>query len=247
MLAAFGAALAVAGDQYVVRWGADGLVRTWLATTETGDAALVTWPDQAVELVVLADLSSSIGGDEARRMGDTIETIHEELLARPVAGDRLGVIAFGGKQQRWIPLGATTRPGLGAWIDRFGLPRLGYTSAPLAFGDDPESLPVPPDLRAVGRGRTEAAKAVQAAVDDLRAGDPHALKVVLVIWDGGDNGWADLDAALDRAWGREIHVWSMSFTIPDGPLVTRGGGDAYIAPAETGPEVAKGIIRELRF
>jgi hypothetical protein len=247
VLALWGVALAVAGDQYVVRWADDGLAYTWLATTATGDAALVTWPEQAVEVVVLADLSSSIGGDEARQMGHTIETLHEELLARPVEGDRLGVIAFGARQQRWVPLGSTARPGLDDWLDRFALPRLGPTSDALAFGDDDAALPVPPDLRAVDRRATEAAKAVHAAVEDLRAGDPHALKVVLVIWDGGHNGWYDLDAALDRAWAREIHVWSMSFTVPDGPLVTRGGGDAYIAPAGTGPEVVKRIVSELRF
>ena len=68
----------------------------------------------------------------------------------------------------------------------------------------------------------------------------------MLLWDGGHNGWGDLGAALDRAWNHEIHVWSVSFSRPEGPLVTRGGGDAYIARG-LGPEVAERIVAELRF
>src|SRR5688500_7358372 len=119
MLGPWGAAVALAGDVYVVQWSASGRDVTRIASTSTGDGPIVTWEDQPVELLALADLSGSISRSEAFRMGDTIEALHAALLARPVEGDQLGVTAFGGETQRWIPLGATTRPELGEWVRAF--------------------------------------------------------------------------------------------------------------------------------
>lgn len=246
MLAALYAAQALAGDLYVVRSGPEGAEFERVDTTRTGDAALVTWPGQALEMVVLTDLSGSISDDEARRMGDTLDTLYEALLERRQPGDRVAVTAFGGKVQRWVPMGRLARPSLASWIERFGRPRAAFRPSPLAYGDDPDAIPVPPDPRALDRAETDAARALDAATADLRRGAAHALKAVVLLWDGGHNGWGDLQAALDRAWAHEIHVWSVSFTRPLGPLVTRGAGDAYVV-SDSGPAVAERIARELRF
>jgi hypothetical protein len=245
MLVAWVAAQALAGDLYLVTWGPEAPVYERVATTHVGDGTITTWPDRPVELVVLADLSDSISGDEARRMGETMETLYEALTSRPLPGDRFGVTAFGSRTQRWIPVGALDRPGVDRWLERFGLPRAGW-SGPASYGDEPERLPAPPDPRALDRAETDAARGLDAAIAELRSRDEHALKVIVLLWDGGHNGWGHLEGALDRAWAEEIHVWSVSFARPLGPLVTRGGGDAYVV-ADCGPVVAEKIVAELRF
>ena len=245
MLAVWCAALASAGDLISVRWGPEAPIYEVVDTTHTGDGAIVTFPDQAVEVLVLADLSDSIDGDEARQMRATLETLYEALLVRAHPGDRFGVTAFAGKTQRWIPMGPLDRPGLVGWLDRFGLPRTSWRE-PVAYGDHPDILPVPPDPRALDRNETDAARGIEVANRELVDLDEHSLKVIVMLWDGGHNGWGHLDGALDRAWADEIHVWSMSFTHPLGPLVTRGGGDAYVVK-NCGPIVAERIVSELRF
>lgn len=249
---------ALAGHVYVLDEDPEGVAfRVVDATGAAG--SLVTWPGRPIEVVVVADLSGSIVADEHGATWSAVDgllALHAALRERAVAGDRLGVTVFAGGWDRWIPLGPLDRPGLDDWLAAFGPPP-GYASADgfagptgcrsLARGRAWSVVPGPPARCALLEDRgTDVTGAIEAATDELRARPGHGLKVVVVLWDGGQNVASPLRRALDRAWAAEVHVWSVGLgeVVPSG-LVARGGGDAYLAGGRA-DLVMRRIVDQLR-
>lgn len=246
-------ASALAGDVFAVHLDAEGLEYARVGSTGRDEGPIVTWQDQALELLVVADLSGSIlvRDHAVEAFAEMIETFYGAMCARGIASDRIGVTAFATRPQRWIPLGPLDRGGLEDWIGAFDAPKRDLVRD-VKFDPDVawspwEGLPAPPDPRALDGHDTDAARALRVAIADLADGAPHSAKAIVLLWDGGHNGFDRLGPVLERAWTHEIHVWSVSPTPTlQGPLVTGGGGDAFVT-RDLGPWVAERIIAEMGF
>lgn len=236
MLLGFLSGAGLAGQLIDVHPTADGAAAfDVVGTTDTAES-IITWQDRPLQLMIVADVSVSVVNDPlgpAGQMNAAMTAAYREMRAHPVPGDAFGVTVFAGNARTWIPLGPLDRPGLDAWLAAFRPTE--HAPVPWATAALPEAgawtaEPTAPTDLGLDAFKTDPSTGLRGAIAELKR-RPNPLKAVVVLWDGEQTSESPFRRILNRAWKREIHVFTVAVgDIHREGLAARGGGDVYLAP-----------------